>query len=148
LPAPQLAQRSSSAAPQLPQKRLPARFSVPQAEQVMSGAPYFGRCADSTLRLEAWQASFNLAAAASPYATHACVDTWLTDFRGDLPKFDVPTLVVHGTEDRILPFAATAARLPELIDDVRLVAVDGGPHNVGWTHPDEVNRALMDFIGG
>jgi non-heme chloroperoxidase len=97
---------------------------------------------------QAWQASFNLAAAASPYATHACVDTWLTDFRGDLPKFDVPTLVVHGTEDRILPFAATAARLPELIDDVRLVAVDGGPHNIGWTHPDEVNKALMDFLGG
>jgi non-heme chloroperoxidase len=96
---------------------------------------------------QAWQASFNLAAGASPYATHASVDTWLTDFRGDLPKFDVPTLVVHGTEDRILPFAATAARLPELIDDVRLVAVEGGPHNIGWTHPDEVNKALMDFLG-
>jgi non-heme chloroperoxidase len=96
---------------------------------------------------QAWQASFNLAAGASPYATHACVDTWLTDFRGDLPKFDVPTLVVHGTEDRILPFAATAARLPELIDDMRLVAVEGGPHNIGWTHPDEVNKALMDFLG-
>jgi non-heme chloroperoxidase len=96
---------------------------------------------------QAWQASFNLAAGASPYASHACVDTWLTDFRGDLPKFDVPTLVVHGTEDRILPFAATAARLPELIDDMRLVAVEGGPHNIGWTHPDEVNKALMDFLG-
>jgi non-heme chloroperoxidase len=55
--------------------------------------------------------------------------------------------VVHGTEDRILPFAATAARLPEMIDDVRLVAVDGGPHNIGWTHPDEVNKAFMDFLG-
>ena len=96
---------------------------------------------------QAWQASFNVAAGASPYASYACVDTWLTDFRGDLPKFDVPTLVVHGTEDRILPFAATAARLPKLIDDVRLVSIEGGPHNVGWTHPDEVNKALMDFLG-
>jgi non-heme chloroperoxidase len=96
---------------------------------------------------QAWQASFNVAAAASPYASYVCVDTWLTDFRDDLPKFDVPTLVVHGTEDRILPFAATAARLPKLIDDVRLVSIDGGPHNVGWTHPDEVNKALMDFVG-
>jgi non-heme chloroperoxidase len=96
---------------------------------------------------QAWQASFNLAAAASPYASYVCVDTWLTDFRGDLPKFDVPTLVVHGTEDRILPFAATAARLPKLIDDLRLVSIEGGPHNVGWTHPDEVNKALMDFLG-
>ena len=61
---------------------------------------------------QAWQASFNLAASASPYATYACVDTWLTDFRADLPKFDVPTLIVHGTEDRILPYANTAERLP------------------------------------
>jgi non-heme chloroperoxidase len=96
---------------------------------------------------EAWQASFNVAAGSSPYATYACVDTWLTDFRADLPKVDVPTLVVHGTEDRILPIAATAERLPALIADVRLVRVQGGPHNIGWTHPDEVNAALLEFIG-
>jgi non-heme chloroperoxidase len=96
---------------------------------------------------QAWEASFNVAAASSPYATFACVDTWLTDFRADLPKIDVPVLVVHGTEDRILPFEATAARLPDLIDDVKLVAVEGGPHNIGWTHPDEVNQALLEFVG-
>jgi non-heme chloroperoxidase len=95
---------------------------------------------------QAWQASFNLAAGASPYATYACVDSWLTDFRGDLPKIDVPTLVVHGTEDRILPYSATAERLPGLIADLKLVAVEGGPHNIAWTHPDEVNQALMDFL--
>jgi non-heme chloroperoxidase len=95
---------------------------------------------------QAWQASFNLAAAASPYATYACVDTWLTDFRGDLPKIDVPTLVVHGTEDRILPYEATAKRLPGLIADVKLVTVEGGPHNIAWTHPDEVNKALLEFL--
>jgi tetratricopeptide (TPR) repeat protein len=94
----------------------------------------------------AWQASFIVAAGASPYATYACVDTWLTDFRADLPKFDVPTLVVHGTEDRILPFEATAKRLPGLIKDLTLVPVEGGPHNVGWTFPDEVNTALLDFL--
>jgi non-heme chloroperoxidase len=96
---------------------------------------------------QAWQASFNVAAGASPFASYACVDTWLTDFRGDLPKIDVPVLVVHGTEDRILPFEATAARLPDLIDDVELVAVEGGPHNIAWTHPHEVNAALREFIG-
>ncbi len=96
---------------------------------------------------QAWQASFNVAAAASPFASYACVDTWLTDFRGDLPKIDVPVLVVHGTDDRILPFEATAARLPDLIDDVELVAVEGGPHNIAWTHPDDVNEALLEFIG-
>jgi non-heme chloroperoxidase len=96
---------------------------------------------------QAWQASFNVAASASPYASYACVDTWLTDFRADLPKIDVPVLVVHGTDDRILPFEATAARLPDLIDDVKLVPVEGGPHNIAWTHPDEVNEALLEFIG-
>jgi non-heme chloroperoxidase len=95
---------------------------------------------------QAWQASFNVAAGASPYASYACVDTWLTDFRDDLPKIDVPTLVVHGTADRTLPIAATADRLPDLIEDVRLVRVENGPHNIGWTHPDEVNAALLGFI--
>ena len=95
---------------------------------------------------QAWQASFNVAAGASPYASYACVDTWLTDFRDDLPKIDVPTLVVHGTEDRILPHEATAARLPGLIKDLTLVTIDGGPHNIGWTHPDEVNPALLQFL--
>jgi non-heme chloroperoxidase len=95
---------------------------------------------------QALQASFNVAAGASPYATYACVDTWLTDFRADLPKIDVPTLVVHGTEDRILPFNVTAERLPGLIADVKLVSVKDGPHNIGWTHPDEVNQALLEFL--
>jgi non-heme chloroperoxidase len=105
------------------------------------------KLAPERISAQAWQASFNLAAAASPHASYACVDTWLTDFRSDLPKIDVPMLVVHGTEDRILPFESTAARLPELIADLTLVAVDGGPHNIGWTHPDEVNRALLEFLG-
>jgi non-heme chloroperoxidase len=95
----------------------------------------------------AWQAGFNVAAGASPFATYACVDTWLTDFRADLPKIDVPVLVVHGTEDRILPIEATAQRLPALIEDIRLVPVEGGPHNIAWTHPDEVNEALLAFLG-
>jgi non-heme chloroperoxidase len=95
---------------------------------------------------QAWQASFNVAEGSSPHATYACVDTWLTDFRSDLPKFDVPTLVVHGTEDRILPYDSTAARLPGLIADLELVKVEGGPHNIAWTHPEEVNKALLEFL--
>jgi len=92
------------------------------------------------------RASFNVAAGSSPWATHACVDTWLTDFRQDLPKIDVPMLVIHGTDDRILPFDATAGRLPGLIEDLRLVAVEGGPHAIGWTHPYEVDSALLKFL--
>jgi non-heme chloroperoxidase len=95
---------------------------------------------------QAWQNSFIVAVGASPYAAHACVDTWLTDFRDDLPKIDVPTLLIHGDADRILPYAATAARLPGLIEDLTVVTVEGGPHNIAWTHPDEVNSALLAFL--
>jgi non-heme chloroperoxidase len=58
----------------------------------------------------------------------------------------VPTLVLHGTEDRILPFDNTAKRLPGLIADLKLVAVEGGPHNIGWTFPEVVNPALLEFL--
>ena len=95
---------------------------------------------------QAWQNSFTVAIGASPFAAHACVDTWLTDFRDDLPKIDVPTLVIHGDADRILPYAATAARLPALIKDLEFVTVEGGPHNITWTYPEEVNTALLAFL--
>jgi non-heme chloroperoxidase len=95
---------------------------------------------------QAWQASFAVAAASSPHATHAAIDSWLNDFRADLPRIDVPTLVVHGTADRILPIAATADRLPGLIAGVRLIRVEGGPHNIGWTHAEQVNRTLLEFL--
>jgi non-heme chloroperoxidase len=96
---------------------------------------------------EAWRASFQVAVGASAYATLACVPTWLTDFRNDLPKINVPTLVVQGTEDRILPIDATGRRLPALIKGVTFTEIEGGPHNIGWTHYEEVNRALLDFLG-
>jgi non-heme chloroperoxidase len=95
---------------------------------------------------QAWQNSFTVAIGASAYAARACVDTWLTNFCEDLPKIDVPTLLIHGDADRILPYAATAARLPGLIKDLEFVTVKGGPHNIAWTHPDEVNGALLAFL--
>ncbi|MEO3750476.1 alpha/beta hydrolase [Streptomyces sp. B6B3] len=95
---------------------------------------------------QAWTASFNSALHASPYAAHDCVDAWLTDFREDLPRIDVPTLLVHGTADRILPYESTAKRLPPLIKDLTAVTVDDGPHNIAWTHPEIVNPALLDFV--
>jgi non-heme chloroperoxidase len=95
---------------------------------------------------QAWYASFIAALGASAYATHACVDSWLTDFRPDLRRFDVPTLVIHGADDRILPVRATAERLSGFIEEVRVVTLDRGPHNIAWTHPDEVNAALLTFL--
>ena len=95
---------------------------------------------------QAFQASFNLAVSASATATVACIPTWLTDFRADLPRIDVPILVIDGNADRVLPYDKTGARLPGLIKDIRLVTIDGGPHAIAWTHTDQVNRALLDFL--
>jgi non-heme chloroperoxidase len=96
----------------------------------------------------AWQAAFAMALQAGPHATLAAVDTWLTDFRADLGRIDVPTLLIHGDADRILPYAATAARLPGMVPDLQVVTVAGGPHNIAWTHPDVVNPALLEFVKG
>ncbi|MRH92142.1 alpha/beta fold hydrolase [Nocardia sp. SYP-A9097] len=95
---------------------------------------------------QAWQNSFNVAVTASTHAAYACVDTWLTDFRDDLPAIDVPVLLIHGDDDRILPYSATAGRLPGLIEDLTVVTVEGGPHNIAWTHPEVVNPALLQFL--
>src|SRR6201991_2047000 len=95
---------------------------------------------------EAYQASWNIAAGASATAAVACVPTWATDFRADLPRVDVPILVVHGDADRVLPLDKTGERLPGVIADSKLVVIEGGPHAIPWTHADQVNTALLDFL--
>jgi non-heme chloroperoxidase len=97
----------------------------------------------------ALRASTQVSYGSGPYATYAAIDSWLTDFRGDLPKIDIPVLAIHGTADRVLPFAVTTGRLRDerLIADLTVVEVPDGPHNVCWTHPDEVNSALLSFLG-
>ena len=95
---------------------------------------------------QAWHANFVMAIGASPRAIRACVDVLCTDFRPDLASVDIPTLILHGTDDRIHPFDATAARLAELITDARLVTVPQGPHALYWTHADEVNDKLPRFF--
>jgi pimeloyl-ACP methyl ester carboxylesterase len=97
---------------------------------------------------QAYQASWNLAVTASATAAVACIGTWTTDFRDDLPKIDVPMLVVQGDADQVLPIDKTGKRLPGLINDVQLTVIGGGPHAVVWTHAGQVNRALLDFVRG
>jgi len=99
------------------------------------------KVSDEVVRL-----SWNVAASASPVGTLACVQEWLTDFREDLKRITVPTLVVHGDADRILPLAATGERTPEFVRGSRLVVVPGGPHGLNWTHAEEVNRELLAFL--
>jgi len=96
---------------------------------------------------QAIQAAWNIAAGSSASASLSCVQTWLEDFRDDLTRIDVPTLVIHGDADRIVPIAASGQRTANLIKGARLVAIKDGPHAVNWTHADEVNRELVNFIG-
>jgi non-heme chloroperoxidase len=92
-------------------------------------------------------ASWNLAAGASATASLACVPTWHEDFRDDLSRVDVPTLVIHGDADRIVPFTAAGMRTAKLIKGARLVTVKEGPHCITWTHAEQVNSALLEFLG-
>jgi non-heme chloroperoxidase len=95
---------------------------------------------------QAYQASWNLAAAASATAAVACISTWETDFRADLPMIDVPVLVIQGDDDQVLPIAKTGGRLPGLVKDLELVVVEGGPHAIPWTHAEQVNSSLVKFL--
>jgi non-heme chloroperoxidase len=96
---------------------------------------------------QAVQASWNVAAGASATASLACVPTWHEDFRNDLTRIDVPTLVIHGDADRILPITASGLRTANLIKGARLIVVKDGPHCITWTHADEVNPELLEFLG-
>jgi len=95
---------------------------------------------------QAVQSSWNIAAGASATASLACVSTWHTDFRKDLSRIDVPTLVIHGDADRILPIAASGLRTAKLVKGARLMTVKDGPHCVTWTHADVVTPALLEFL--
>jgi non-heme chloroperoxidase len=101
---------------------------------------------DTGVSDEAVQANWNLAVSASATAAVECIGTWATDFRDDLPKIDVPLLVIHGDADQVLPFEKTAQRVGEFTDDLELVVVPGGSHAIPWTHADEVNDALLAFV--
>jgi pimeloyl-ACP methyl ester carboxylesterase len=95
---------------------------------------------------QAVQASWNIAAGASATACLASVATWYEDFRQDLHRVDVPALVMQGDADRILPIAASGLRTAKLIPGARLLTVKDGPHCITWTHAEEVNRELVNFL--
>jgi pimeloyl-ACP methyl ester carboxylesterase len=90
--------------------------------------------------------NWNVAAGASPIGTLACVDAWIEDFRQDIPRNDVPTLLLHGDADRILPPDATSRRQAKMIKNVKFVELAGGPHGVLWTHADQINAELVGFL--
>ena len=103
---------------------------------------YLGkRVSEETVR-----ASWNAGAEASPIATWSCPPGWLDDFSDDITRIDVPTLILHGTADRILPIDGQGRRLHAALPDARYVEIDGGPHVLCVTHAEEVNRELLAFL--
>jgi non-heme chloroperoxidase len=96
---------------------------------------------------QAVQASWNIAASSSATASLACVSAWHEDFRTDIARIDVPTLVMHGDADRILPISTSGPRTAKLITGARLVVIEAGPHCIPWTHAQEVNAELLSFLG-
>jgi non-heme chloroperoxidase len=102
---------------------------------------------DASVSDQAFQASWNIATAASAAAAVACIAIWQTDFRADLRKIDVPVLVVQGDADQAVPFEKSGKRVPSFVNDVHLVVVSGAPHAVPWTHAEQLNTALLRFTG-
>ena len=85
---------------------------------------------------------------ASPKGTLGCIGAWgRTDFRDDLDKIDVPTLVIHGDSDGIVPFEVSGKRSHDTLEDSSLVLIEGAPHGFNATHAERFNRALLDFLG-
>ena len=99
---------------------------------------------------EAVTGSWNVAVSSAPAAAYAVVPTWIEDFRADVEAVRAsgkPSLILHGTADNILPIDATARRFRQLVPDAEYIEIDGAPHGLLWTHADEVNTALLSFLG-
>lgn len=96
---------------------------------------------------EAFRGHWAIGARASAKATHDSVNAWQTDFRADLPRLDVPVLIVQGDKDNVLPYPKTGRRLQPMLPDGHLVTLPGAPHGIPWTHGTEVTEAIMHFIG-
>ena len=92
------------------------------------------------------EANWNVAAGASATGTVTCVDAWIEDFRQDISRNTVPTLILHGDADRILPADATSRRQAKMTKNVKFVELKGGPHGVLWTHAEQVNSELVKFL--
>ncbi|HEX6366385.1 MAG TPA: alpha/beta hydrolase [Agromyces sp.] len=102
----------------------------------------------SRISEDAVRASWAVATDGSWYAASAMIDTWLTDFRDDIAKIDVPSFIMHGTGDRIVPIDASSRELATRLPDAEFVEIEGAPHGMLWTHADEVNARLLAFLAG
>ncbi|WGD37601.1 alpha/beta hydrolase [Lysinibacter sp. HNR] len=95
---------------------------------------------------EAVRNSWKVAAGSGPIASAAAPLTWPTDFRQDIPKIDIPALIVHGTADNILPIDATGRRFRAALPTAKYVEIEGAPHGLLTTHKTEINKVLLDWL--
>ena len=95
---------------------------------------------------EALRNSWQLAANMSPYTSVWAVATWFTDWRADIDKIDVPALIMHGTGDVNVPIDVTSRVLAKMLPSATYIEIEGAPHGMLWTHGEEINRALLDFL--
>ncbi len=100
----------------------------------------------SRLTEAALRANWVTAIGSAPASAYAVVPTWVSDFRADVDKIDVPALILHGTADRILPIDATARAFHQRLPQATYVEIDGAPHGLLLTHAEEVNNALLSFL--
>ena len=102
---------------------------------------------DHPISQEMLDYAWSIALMAQPYATVACVEAFgMTDFRPDLQKFDVPTLIVHGEADDIVPVETGGEAAHKLLPSARFERIDGAPHGLNLTHPERFNEILLDFL--
>jgi non-heme chloroperoxidase len=92
------------------------------------------------------EANWTVAIGASPIGTVACIDAWIEDFRRDIARNDLPTMMIHGDDDRILPIDVTARRQAKLIKGVKFIEIKGGSHGLPWTHAEEISNELVEFL--
>jgi non-heme chloroperoxidase len=92
------------------------------------------------------EANWAVAIGASPIGTVACIDAWIEDFRKDIARNDLPTMIIHGDDDRILPADVTSRRQAKLIKGVKSIEIKGGSHGIPWTHAEEINNELVKFL--
>ena len=95
---------------------------------------------------EALRNSWQLATNISPYASVWSVATWYTDWRAEIDKIDVPTLIMHGTGDVNVPIDISSRVLAKMLPSATYVEIEDAPHGMLWTHGEEINKALLDFL--
>jgi non-heme chloroperoxidase len=100
----------------------------------------------SRISEEAVRASWQMAANASPYASIWGPAAWYTDFRADIDRIDVPTLIMHGTGDRNVPIDITSRQFARMLPSATYIEIEGAPHGMLWTHGEEINKALLEFL--